>query len=167
MPELKTSITITVKSPTADNEHLSVELDEVMNEGKTEFGPDDDVYLLVYTYPFDMALITDVSDGSLQEVGIVTLEKEDYVCFEPKSNEAEVSYPVLNILSFKWLGVDGGNVSAVGTKVIRENTGRVAVAKLEWQTKARRYKLVLPAHLRTEQFDEYQILVFFAKDENA
>jgi len=125
-------------------------------------------YTLVYTYPFGMALITDVSDGILQEVGTVTLEKEDYVCFDdPKSNEAEVSYPVLNVISTEWLGVESGEISAVGTKVTRENTGRVAVAKLRWQTKAKRYKLVLPAHLQTEQFDEYQILAFFAKDENA
>ena len=162
MSEVKTSITITIKSPEKDNEYLSVELDDIMNNNKTEFQPGDTVYLLVYTYPFDMPLITDISDGMLQEEGTITLNKEDFLCFDdPQNNETEVSYPILNVQSHQWLGVSSGSITPAGTKVIREEIGRVAIAKLTWQTKARRFKIVLPQDI--EDIEEYRIIVYFAK----
>jgi hypothetical protein len=135
-------------------EALVVELDAEMNEDKVEFLYGEKAYFRVYTFPEDMELTITPSDGAITAEGSDESEEEEDIAFI-NTSEASCPKPVSSIVSSKWLGTSLGAVSAAGT-VINASSEGVAVLKLNYTAKFRRYALSLSA----KEEDEYAVVVY-------
>lgn len=153
----ETSLTITFVTSAeqaAQGGSVSVELDSVYNNSKTQFLYGEKCYYKIFTYPI-LATLSQISSA-----GVITNENSGYTTVTEQivfsnSNTSSVSYPVNNIVSSNWLGRNLGSVSASGTVITSSQSG-VGVLEITYRTYYRRYAISVP----TKSNASYKVLVY-------
>lgn len=149
------SITITFCSEvTEEDQALVVELDDEMNNDKTQFLYGEKAYFKIYKYPSSLSLTITPSDGTIASEGSGTDDEEENITFV-NTDTASSSKPVKSISSYSWLGNSLGAVSGLGTTVNASNEG-VGVLKLDYKSDFVRYSITIG----TQSEEEYPIVVF-------
>jgi hypothetical protein len=149
------SIVVTFHTEVAEEyQALVVELDDEMNDDKTQFLYGEKAYFRIFKYPPSLSITIFKSDGTITSEGSGDSEEEDTITFV-NTDEGAVSKPVKNITSYEWLGNSLGSVSAVGTKVKASQSG-VAVLKLKYKSNFVRHAI----SVSTKEEEIYPVVVF-------
>lgn len=139
---------------------LLLEIDareEGFNSGRTSFTPGDQPVVLVYK-SIDVELNdVDSSAGDIAAEGTGTAEIDEYVDFV-NTNEAEVRYPIVSILEYKWLGNDLGAPTFSEETKLTVPTSGIGRLKIKYTSNFIAKRLVnVPIVLNGET--EYGVLV--------
>jgi hypothetical protein len=128
---------------------LSMRLDAERNENKSEFAYGSTAYFQVFSWPSDMALDFAVSDGSLSGAGSGTAELTEDVSFDD-SDRGSTEAPILQILSYRWLGRDLGPVTGLGGNTLKAATSGLAMLRITYNADFKRYGLFLASKTEAE-----------------
>lgn len=145
---------ITVTFVTEADPALVVELDDEMNNDKTQFCYGEKAYFRIYKYPSTLELTITQSDGTIASEGSGTSDEEETITFVD-TDSSSASKPIESISSYSWLGNSLGAVSGIGTTVKSSNEG-VGVLKLEYTSDFVRYSITIGL----QEEEEYPIVVF-------
>ena len=151
------SIVVTFYTETAEGEEyqaLAVELDDEMNDNKTQFRYGEKAYFRIFKYPSSLSITISKSDGTITSEGSGDSEEEATITFV-NTDEGSVSKPVKSITSYEWLGNSLGSVSAVGTKIKASKSG-IGVLKLTYRSDFIRHAI----SVSTKVEDTYPVVVF-------
>lgn len=129
------------------NKSITIELDEVANNGKTTFEFGEKANLRIFTFPENMVLenaeSTDGTPSGPAGTGTVTIEDEQ-VTFT-NSDSASPSKPVMGgTLSYEWLGKSLGTISLQEDGTLKVPNKGTGVALISYTSRFRKASLVLP-----------------------
>jgi hypothetical protein len=163
MANVSTTITF-VSSVTGGDGSISVELDEVMNNGKTQFPYGTKAYFKVYRTPESMNLSLYSTDGSIMSEGSGSdsITNEDLTFI--KETTANTRYPVKSLGSYQWLGNNLGSLAlqAVGSNIVtlpgkvNDKGVFLGIARLNYTTNFLRYSI----SIGQRDFEEYPVIVY-------
>ncbi len=139
MPESSLSITFGKELGDSLVDHISVELDNDKNEGKTSFEVGETAYLKVF---YNESYTYETSGGALNKAatGLLWDIEDEYVTFAGVS-DAYLAYLPSGTVSYEWVGNSGGSPVFNGRKVTLADTA-VAVLKCSYKTKGDRLSLL-------------------------
>ena len=136
-------------------EYLSIELDPIKNNEKSSFQVGDKpIYVRIFSSKEYTPVIT---SGSMQKI-----ESDHILEVEPETvsfvyNEfPSVSYPIYELVSKEWYGVDLGEISVVENRpttleAADQSSSNVAIAKVVYKTKYDIWKII-PPEISTKTF---------------
>ena len=143
-----------------EDQSINIELDDdkheaIYGEAKNQFYFGEEVFFRIFTTPSDLAYTMHASDGTLfsRAGGIFQVEKE--VVSFPNKTEANVDYPITDIVTTDWLGNNLGNVTPAGSSV-KVTAAGVAICHLTYNVTYRAGSLVLATQ---DGYDTYPVLV--------
>ncbi|MDD3553212.1 MAG: hypothetical protein PHC35_01640 [Deltaproteobacteria bacterium] len=138
---------------------ISIELDEEMNQGKTQFAYGSKAYFQVYADPgLTVHLIK--TDGILTNEGVGTRTFDEQVQFID-SQTAELGKPIRSIESYQWYGQDLGNITKTGIYQIKcaqspdITQGKIGITKVSYKADFTRYAISVP----NKGVPEYPVLI--------
>jgi len=125
--------------------YLSIELDHVLNFGKSVFTEGDEVYVRIYASDeYDV----EITGGSIVKVSSDVSRNADAETLNFIGEEyPDVSYPVNSLTGVTWYGTDLGNISLVGSHNISasgSSTDTIGIGKVEYTTIYDVWKITLP-----------------------
>ncbi|MDY6903680.1 MAG: hypothetical protein SWH61_03250 [Thermodesulfobacteriota bacterium] len=91
---------------------LSVELDDVRNNDKSQFLFGETAWFRVFRHPSNMAITITPSDGEILNGGVDTCEKTEQVTFAGVS-QVDLSAAIKSLDGVSWLGNDLGSLTLV------------------------------------------------------
>ena len=123
---------------------LKLEVDsrpDGLNGGKTSFGIEDDVYILLFkSANVDVTKITCTS-GSLSPAGSGLADETDTLSFA-KSAEANLGYPYASGGAIAWMGASGGTPTfTAGKSLVKVPNAVIAIGKATYKAAYTAYKL--------------------------
>jgi len=109
------SLTVTVQESCitlAEDKQIKIELDDVLNGGRTCFEPNEDIYLRFYLTPQGLSFTAETTNGTLYATGSggLTEHTEEVTISD---GEGSTSYPIDSITSREWLGNAPCSIGAV------------------------------------------------------
>jgi hypothetical protein len=132
---------------------LKAELDSVMNNNKSSFTPNDEIYFIIYKYPTDMHVYTPrVSSGQVVKIGPVTRTKTDRWTFTSNLVK-DLGYPINSVSIDKWYGNIGTNVKKVANSLSIDG-GDPCIGDGEYEVYGELWKLIPPAAAKAISGDE-------------
>lgn len=133
---------------------LSVELDAVLNGGKTCFLYGEKVYFRVY-HSSNLTIKVETSNGVvfLESTGVTSAEEEN-ISFA-NTNEASTAKSISTLDSYSWFGRSLGTLLQVGESAIRAGSSGVAIAAVNYTTQYDVYSLILS----DQGIESYPVLV--------
>lgn len=153
------SITVNFYSEVSEEyQALVIDLDDEMNEEKTQFLYGEKAYFRIFKYPSSLSITITQSDGDITSEGSGSSEEEETIIFV-STDEASSSKPIKSITSYEWFGNSLGSVSAIGTNVKTSQSG-VGVLKLNYTADFERRAI----SVSTKDEEIYPVVVFVIGD---
>jgi hypothetical protein len=126
---VNSNITITFSTLTGDG-NIQIELDDVLNNEKSQFGFGDVAHFKVYTSPLDMEFDCYCSDpaatfvpptaGNVVQQAITDEDNVNLSFID--TDESNISYPCNGgLVATRWFGNNWGPLSLIGDTVVRAN----------------------------------------------
>ena len=152
---------IIVDFGSAEEGSISAELDDELNNGKSEFRATDEIYIAVYKYPLDIVIKEVVpSSGRIEYIGIVDRSFDDERLTFVNEHESSISHPINpykpysgKFKSVKWYGNIGQQIEVNGSKVTIVD-GTPCVCDVDYDSIAHIYKLIPPKEAADLSGDE-------------
>lgn len=138
---------------------VAIELDEDMNQGKTQFAYGSKAYFQVYADP---GLTVDIikTDGTLTSEGVGTRLFDEQVQFID-AQTAELGKPIRSIESYQWYGQNLGTITKTGIYQIKcaqapnISLGKIGIANVSYKADFTRYAISVP----NKGVPEYPVLI--------
>lgn len=127
-------------SAAGGNESLSIMLDDVFNEGATQFAVNSDVYLLIL---HSAGYETDKSMGTLGRVGTGVMHEITQRISFAYADTGSLSHVPASIVSWEWIGNPAGTPAFDG-KTITLPAPETGLLEVIYRVAADRWKLVSP-----------------------
>lgn len=123
---------------------LKLEIDnrpDGLNAGKTQFGTDDDVYILLFKSANVQLTEITCTAGNLSPAGSGLADEEDTISFT-KTAEANLGYPYASGGSVEWFGQSGGTPTfTAGSSSVKIPSAVIAIGQATYQASYQAYKL--------------------------
>lgn len=138
---------------------VSIELDEEMNQGKTQFAYGSKAYFQVYSDP-GMSVQVVKSDGTLTTEGSGQREFVDQVVFVEEQT-ADLAKPISSVTGYTWFGQSLGVITKTGVYQITTAqapdvaSGKIGVADVKYKANFARYSISVP----NKGVPEYPVLI--------
>ena len=144
-----------------EDSFINIELDDILNEGRTCFLYGEKVYFRV-SYSANLSISVTPSDGNvfLESTDTVSSETEKITFVD--SEEATTSKRILNIVDYKWFGKSLGGILKVGDNTVGASSSGIAIAELTYTTIYDVYSV----SLQTRSEEEYPVLIVVIGEEN-
>lgn len=137
-------VSFSTESAASGGGDLKLEVDsrpDGLNGGITQFGTEDDVYILLFkSANVEVTEITCTS-GSLSPAGSGLADETDVLSFA-KSAEANLGYPYASGGAIAWMGASGGTPTfAAGKSIVTVPNAVIAIGKATYKAAYQAYKL--------------------------
>lgn len=97
-----------VEEPGVSDHFIDMELDEDYNQD-TEYNPNEDVFIAVYSYPYGMEIDFETNTGTMQFVKDIVKSVTETLTFEDRKTNTQK--PIYSLTSYDWHGIDLGSLS--------------------------------------------------------
>lgn len=137
----------------------SIELDEVKNDGKSQFAPGDTAWFRIFVTPPDCLVeALQSTDGSVSGPGgAQTMAIADEEITFTNSDSANTSKPIVGGVSVRWMGTPiRGAVSVTPSGALKLSQKGTGIAVVSYTTK------YLPGSIRVNRIteDPYKVMVY-------
>lgn len=137
-------VSFTTESAAEGGGDLKLELDgrpDGLNAGKTQFGTEDDVYIMLFkSANVEVTEITCTS-GSISPAGSGLADETDTLSFA-KSAEANLGYPYASGGAIAWMGAPGGTPTfTAGKSTVKLPNAVIAIGQATYKAAYTAYKL--------------------------
>lgn len=151
------SLTITFTA-SADTGDIVIELDDDMNNGRSEFLYGEKAYFKVFYDP-SLVLYVTSSDGVITAEGMGQDSVEDDYEFTD-GTEQSVSKPIMSIIDYTWFGNNLGTIRKTGLYTFEcadtpDPATKVGIARVQYASQFARYAITVG----TKPYDTYSVMV--------
>ncbi len=142
MADADKTLVVRFGEDSADRSEISVELDDLANEGNSDFAPGDTAFLRVHRWPQDIyAGFTNANSLSKVATGVVYQVTEETIVWT-NEQEKTLDFRPSGGVDYSWVGADPGiNISFSGKKIIASNIIKAAVMLATYKTVGDRWSV--------------------------
>ena len=147
MSQVTTTITIQFGDNAAAQGYLSAEVDsrpDGLNGGRSQFQPEDVVWLLVYAGPGVSYAPPQLSDGQLLRGSAVSVPQDEMLSFA-NSRETKLGKPASSTPTISWFGNSLGQVKLGSDQMsLQAERAGVAAARVKYTAQAQSWGIKAP-----------------------